>query len=88
MRGIDELNLPHSRFNGVDPKSLQAAGYSVLANAPKCGWTVAVGERGRSRLVLLQGHPEYTQLTPTRQKPHLGQLNVRRGTISLPKMVV
>lgn len=50
--------VPHSRWNDLPARDMEAAGYRVLAASPEAGADTAVRE-GRSLLVLLQGHPEY-----------------------------
>ena len=67
MQGVAPVALPHSRFNEVPAKDLLRAGYRVLAQCGDAGWTVAVGERDRCQLLLLQGHPEYSQLALLRE---------------------
>jgi len=67
MAGISALSLPHSRFNEIPSGDLVERGYRVLAHCADDGWTVAAGERGRCRLLLLQGHPEYERLTLLRE---------------------
>jgi len=67
MAGISALSLPHSRFNEIPSGDLLERGYRVLADCRDNGWTVAVGERGQCRLLLLQGHPEYERLTLLRE---------------------
>ncbi len=67
MAGVGETAWPHSRFNHVPAADLLENGYQVLAESRDGGWTVAVGERGRCQLVLLQGHPEYGPYTLLRE---------------------
>jgi homoserine O-succinyltransferase len=67
MAGVSALSLPHSRFNEIPSGDLVERGYRVLARCRDDGWTVAVGERGQCRLLLLQGHPEYERLTLLRE---------------------
>jgi homoserine O-succinyltransferase len=67
MAGISDLSLPHSRFNEIPSADLVERGYRVLAQCRDGGWTVATGERGQCRLLLLQGHPEYEPLTLLRE---------------------
>lgn len=67
MGGISALSLPHSRFNEIPAGELLESGYQVLAQSRDGGWTVAVGERGQCRVLLLQGHPEYEPLTLLRE---------------------
>ena len=65
--GIDMLALPHSRFNEVPTKDLEEAGYRVLSRSGDAGWAVAVGEKDKCQLLLLQGHPEYAPLSLLRE---------------------
>ncbi len=67
MAGVGPLALPHSRFNGIPVAELADAGYDIAAGSGAAGWTVATGYAGQCRLLLLQGHPEYTRLTLLRE---------------------
>jgi homoserine O-succinyltransferase len=67
MAGVGETLWPHSRFNDVPGADLAENGYEILAESRDGGWTVAVGERGRCQLLLLQGHPEYGPYTLLRE---------------------
>ena len=56
--------VPHSRHNDLDPAALQDAGYQILSEGPGLdghqgadSFTITAG---RSQLLLLQGHPEYS----------------------------
>lgn len=53
--------LPHSRLNDVPTTELVRAGYDIaLASCDDgAGWSVATRIVTRTRLVLVQGHPEY-----------------------------
>jgi homoserine O-succinyltransferase len=67
MAGVQALVLPHSRFNEISSKDLRRVGYRVLAQSAGDGWTIATGERGQCQVLLMQGHPEYNQLTLLRE---------------------
>ena len=67
MSGVESLALPHSRFNEIPVAELAEAGYEIVARSDAAGWTVATGYAGQCRLLLLQGHPEYTRLTLLRE---------------------
>jgi homoserine O-succinyltransferase len=68
LAGVDELSLPHSRFNEIPVTVLKKAGYRVVVESVDGrGWTIAVGQKGGCQLLLLQGHPEYGELTLLRE---------------------
>jgi len=56
-RGRIRVN-PHSRYNGLVERDLEAAGYAVLASSPSGGVDIFLKDFG-SQFVFLQGHPEY-----------------------------
>jgi homoserine O-succinyltransferase len=59
-RGLDpEILLPHSRWSTVDADELRRAGYDIVMDSPDVGWSIATRESGESRVLLVQGHPEY-----------------------------
>jgi homoserine O-succinyltransferase/O-acetyltransferase len=51
--------MPQSRWNDLEPASLDAMGYTILARSPESGAGFFVKEFGRSLFVFVQGHPEY-----------------------------
>ena len=60
-RGLPEsVDMPHSRYNDVPLELLVGAGYEAVLHSREVGWTIASRRRGRSLLVLAQGHPEYS----------------------------
>jgi homoserine O-succinyltransferase/O-acetyltransferase len=65
--GIHGMALPHSRFNEVSREEVTGAGYRILAQSDGAGWAVALAERGKCEILLLQGHPEYTPHTLLRE---------------------
>ena len=67
MRGMDDLPLPHSRYNDVPAATLAAHGYALLASSPDVGWSVAARDDGACLVVLAQGHPEYSPDTLLRE---------------------
>jgi homoserine O-succinyltransferase/O-acetyltransferase len=67
VRDLDDLPLPHSRYNDVPTATLVAHGYAVLASSPEVGWSVAARDDGPCLVVLAQGHPEYAPDTLLRE---------------------
>jgi homoserine O-succinyltransferase/O-acetyltransferase len=51
--------LPHSRLNTVAVDAVIGAGYRVALRSDLVGWSVGTKDVGRSRVVVVQGHPEY-----------------------------
>ncbi len=51
--------MPQSRWNDLQPASLDERGYTILARSPESGAGLFVKEFGRSLFVFVQGHPEY-----------------------------
>src|SRR5271163_2590617 len=51
--------LPHSRLNTVPVEAVAAAGYAVALQSEEVGWSVVTRTVGRSKVVLVQAHPEY-----------------------------
>jgi homoserine O-succinyltransferase len=43
----------------VDADELRRAGYDIVMDSPDVGWSIATRESGESRVLLVQGHPEY-----------------------------
>ncbi len=56
---VSPIVLPHSRLNTVPPESVTAAGWAVALQSKEVGWSVITKTVSRSRVVLVQGHPEY-----------------------------
>ncbi len=56
------LAMPHSRWNELPVEELRGAGYEVLSFGPETGADAFV-RRGRSLMLLFQGHPEYEDTT-------------------------
>ena len=54
----EDLRVPHSRWNGLEPDELTAAGYQILTLGDIVGADTFV-KQWRSLFVYLQGHPEY-----------------------------
>lgn len=52
------FDAPHSRFNDISSKQLEAAGLTVLAESEEGGVHMAVGP-DQFRFLYFQGHPEY-----------------------------
>jgi len=52
------FSVPHSRFNDVPRKQMEAAGMRVLVESADAGVLLAVSDDG-FRSVFFQGHPEY-----------------------------
>jgi homoserine O-succinyltransferase/O-acetyltransferase len=50
--------LPHSRWNDLDGRELQGAGYTLIYESPTAGVGVFIRRAG-PLLLLCQGHPEY-----------------------------
>jgi homoserine O-succinyltransferase len=60
MQGVGEpVLLPHSRWNTVPLDAVRDRGYRVALGADSVGWCLVTKDVGHSRLVLVQGHPEY-----------------------------
>jgi homoserine O-succinyltransferase/O-acetyltransferase len=58
--GLDpEVVLPHSRTSAVPEVTLRLAGYDIAIHSEAVGWSVATKDVGASKVVLVQGHPEY-----------------------------
>jgi homoserine O-succinyltransferase/O-acetyltransferase len=58
--GLDpEIVLPHSRTSAVPEVALRLAGYDIAIHSEAVGWSVATKDVGASRVILVQGHPEY-----------------------------
>ena len=51
--------LPHSRLNTVPVDAVVDAGYRLALQSDVVGWSVGTKDVGRSRVVVVQGHPEY-----------------------------
>ncbi|MGX5173218.1 homoserine O-succinyltransferase MetA [Aliikangiella sp. IMCC44653] len=56
------FDVPHSRFNQVSKRQLEAKGLKVLAQSLAAGVHLAVSHDGL-RFVFFQGHPEYDNLS-------------------------
>jgi len=67
MAGVPaNLQVPHSRWNGVAEEELKACGYDVLARTEDAGVDTFAKEVG-SLFVFFQGHPEYESDTLMRE---------------------
>ena len=63
VSGINtRFDVPHSRFNAVDPHQFREAGLHVLAEGEEPGVQLAVSSDG-FRMVFFQGHPEYDRVS-------------------------
>ena len=60
------VHVPHSRYNGLRANDLLSCGYRILSQSDDAGVDVFTMQR-RSRLVFLQGHPEYEADTLMRE---------------------
>ena len=56
------FDVPHSRFNEIFQKDMEAKGLKVLAVSPDAGVHLAVSPDG-FRIVFFQGHPEYDDIS-------------------------
>lgn len=56
------FDVPHSRFNEVFQRDMEAKGLKVLAVSPEAGVHLAVSPDG-FRIVFFQGHPEYDDIS-------------------------
>ncbi len=56
------FDVPHSRFNEVYQKDLEARGVKVLVTSDQAGVHLAVSPDG-IRVVFFQGHPEYDEIS-------------------------
>jgi homoserine O-succinyltransferase len=54
-----EIVLPHSRTSAVPQDALRQAGYHIAIESDAVGWGVATRDIAASKVVLVQGHPEY-----------------------------
>ena len=61
------LHFPHSRWNDVDKRAIEASGYHVLAESGEAGIDLFIKKARKSLLIHFQGHPEYGQLTILRE---------------------
>ncbi len=59
------FDVPHSRWNGLTPGSLQSHGYTLLSTAH--GSADCFIKEGKSLFVYFQGHPEYNTDTLMRE---------------------
>ena len=50
--------VPHSRYNGLDPAAIEAAGYRMLSRSDRVPVDMFLSE-GQSLFLFAQGHPEY-----------------------------
>jgi homoserine O-succinyltransferase len=53
------LATPHSRWNDLSVAKLQQAGYTIVSECPETGANVFETLEGGTRMVFMQGHPEY-----------------------------
>lgn len=65
--GGEPMSVPHSRWNDLPEADLVRAGYTVLTRSPEAGVDLFVKDRGSSRFVFFQGHPEYELETVGRE---------------------
>jgi homoserine O-succinyltransferase/O-acetyltransferase len=61
-----QLQVPHSRWNGLPEDALKECGYGVLSRAADIDADMFIKEIG-SLFVMLQGHPEYEASTLLRE---------------------
>jgi homoserine O-succinyltransferase len=76
--------LPHSRFNTVPVEAVVDAGYAVVLQSDEVGWSVATKTVGRSKLVLVQSHPEYDAASLVREYVRDVRRYVNRERNELP----
>ena len=63
LKGIPaRLQMPHSRWNGIEENALLSCGYEILANSSHFGVDMFVRSKP-SMFVFFQGHPEYEAWT-------------------------
>jgi homoserine O-succinyltransferase/O-acetyltransferase len=55
--------FPHSRWNDLPARELEAHGYSILTHAERAGVGLFVKQKKASLFVHFQGHPEYGERT-------------------------
>lgn len=60
------FHIPHSRWNGVAEKELEAHGYSILSRTADAEVDAFI-KQGNSLFVFFQGHPEYATDTLLRE---------------------
>jgi homoserine O-succinyltransferase/O-acetyltransferase len=66
-RGLRSVAFPHSRNNDVTVEQVRGAGYEVISESRRGGWTVASREVGGQLTLMFQGHPEYSRDTLLRE---------------------
>lgn len=69
MKGVGpELDVPHSRYNGLPENELASRGYRLLTRSAATGADTFVREEsGTSLFIFFQGHPEYDADTLLRE---------------------
>jgi len=67
LKGVaPRFAIPHSRWNGVDARELEAHGYRVVSRTADAE-VDAFTKQGKSMFVFFQGHPEYATDTLLRE---------------------
>lgn len=62
LEGLPERwSVPHSRYNMVEERALESAGYRILTRSPRIGADSFIKQVGGSLFLFLQGHPEYAR---------------------------
>jgi homoserine O-succinyltransferase len=81
-----EISLPHSRTSTVPQEALRRAGYQIVIQSEDVGWSVATRDVARSRVVLVQGHPEYDPSSLLREYHRDARRYVRYERDDVPRL--
>ncbi len=85
---VPPIVLPHSRLNTVEADDLRGAGYDVALHSDAVGWSVATKMVDRSRVVVMQGHPEYGRASLLREYQRDARRYVRHERDEAPRLPI
>lgn len=85
---VPPIVLPHSRLNTVEADDLRGAGYDVALHSDAVGWSVAAKMVDRSRVVVMQGHPEYGPASLLREYQRDARRYVRHERDEAPRLPI
>jgi homoserine O-succinyltransferase len=85
---VPPIVLPHSRLNTVEADDLRGAGYDVALHSDAVGWSVATKMVDRSRVVVMQGHPEYGRASLLREYQRDARRYVRHERDEEPRLPI